>query len=108
MTPMAARELRKMSIEDYIAFDRASEERRGSLAGRRAREAGVSRLARAPILLRVVAIAALMLGCGAPAPPTPASTEGRIERFSVDGLIAMLGHAGVAVRLTTRRSKHAG
>lgn len=27
MTLMAARELRKMSIEDYIAFDRASEER---------------------------------------------------------------------------------
>ena len=34
--------------------------------------------------------------------------RGKIERFSVDGLIAMLGHAGVGVRLTTRRRKHAG
>lgn len=32
--------------------------------------------------------------------------RGKIERFSVDGLIAMLGNAGVGVRLTTRRNKH--
>lgn len=31
--------------------------------------------------------------------------RGKIDRFSVDGLIAMLGHAGVGVRFTTTRRK---
>ena len=33
--------------------------------------------------------------------------HGKIERFSIDTLIAMLGRAGVAVHLTTRRRRAA-
>lgn len=29
-------------------------------------------------------------------------TRGKIDRFSIDSLVAMLGHAGVSVRFTTR------
>jgi predicted XRE-type DNA-binding protein len=32
-------------------------------------------------------------------------TRGKIGRFSVDTLIEMLGHAGIAVSVTTRRKR---
>ena len=31
--------------------------------------------------------------------------RGRIELFSIDGLVIMLGHAGVSVHFTTRRKR---
>lgn len=33
--------------------------------------------------------------------------RGKIDRFSIDTLVAMLGHAGVDVKLTVRPRKHA-
>lgn len=30
-------------------------------------------------------------------------TRGKIDRFSIDTLVAMLGHAGIAVRFSTKR-----
>ncbi len=34
-----------------------------------------------------------------------ALTRGKIDRFSIDTLVAMLGHAGISVKLTTRRKR---
>ncbi len=33
--------------------------------------------------------------------------RGKIDRFSIDTLVAMLGHAGIDVKLTVRPRKHA-
>lgn len=32
-------------------------------------------------------------------------TRGKIDRFSIDTLVAMLGHAGISVQFTTRRKR---
>jgi predicted XRE-type DNA-binding protein len=33
-------------------------------------------------------------------------TRGKIDRFSIDTLVAMLGHAGISVHFTTQRKRH--
>lgn len=58
----------------------------------------LSRLIQARGLTQVQAAALL----GVSQPRVSDLTRGKIDRFSIDTLVAMLGHAGVSVRFTTR------
>lgn len=58
----------------------------------------LTRLIQARGLTQVQAAALL----GVSQPRVSDLTRGKIDRFSIDTLVAMLGHAGVSVRFTTR------
>jgi predicted XRE-type DNA-binding protein len=58
----------------------------------------LTRLIQAQGLTQVQAAALL----GVSQPRISDLTRGKIDRFSIDSLVAMLGHAGVSVRFTTR------